>query len=59
MKRTQLKPIGMWVTPTSQEHLQQLVEDLGTPEAIHAMMYTWNYFTNYYKDKEKDDENGN
>ena len=32
-----------------------MVEGLQSPEAIHAMMFTWNYFAKVYK---YEDENG-
>ena len=45
----QIKPVKMWVTPKTQQELQELVTGLNSPEAIHAMMYTWNYFAEVTK----------
>jgi len=50
-----IQPVGMWVTPKSQEELQAMVEGLNSPEAIHAMMFTWNYLAYLIK---YEDENG-
>ena len=38
-----LATVGFWATPKSQEELNDMVEGLNSPEAIHAMMFTWNY----------------
>ena len=50
-----VEPVGMWVTPATQKELYAMVEGLQSPEAIHAMMFTWNYFAKVYK---YEDENG-
>ncbi len=53
----ELKPVGLWKTPASQEELQQLVEGLQSPEAIHAMMFTWNYAAKLIKENQNDKPN--
>lgn len=55
-----IQPVGMWVTPKSQAELQEMVEGLNSPEAIHAMMFTWNYLAGVvaeYQAKDRSSQN--
>ena len=55
-----IQPVGMWVTPKSQEELQEMVEGLNSPEATHAMMFTWNYLAgviNEYQSQDRSSQN--
>ena len=50
-----IKPVGMWATPASMEELEKMVTGLNSLEAIHAMMFTWNYLASVSnKDEEED-----
>jgi hypothetical protein len=47
------QPIPLWITPKSEEQLVELVEQMGCPEAYHAMMFTWNYLVSLRRDKDE------
>lgn len=49
------KGVGLWVTPTSREELQQMVSAMDSPEAIHAMMFTWNYMVKVINEASPDE----
>lgn len=53
----ELKPVGLWKTPASQQELLEMVEGLQSPEAIHAMMFTWNYAAKLIKEHQHDPAN--
>ena len=50
MQKLNIKSVGMWATPDTQKELQDMVTGLGTPEATHAMMFTWNYLSKVIDD---------
>ena len=52
-----IQPVGMWVTPASQEELTKLVEGLNSPEAYHAMMFTWNYLASVINKDHEENSN--
>ena len=54
MSKPLIQPVGMWVTPTTQEELQERVAALH-PDAVHAMMFTWNYLAYVLKDVLEED----
>ena len=55
--KLELMNVGFWITPASEEELYELVTGLQSPEAIHAMMFTWNYMVKLLEEKQDDPAN--
>ena len=51
-----IEPVHLWATPDSMESLDAQVTALNSPEAVHAMMLTWNYLASLVNEEEGEDE---
>lgn len=49
MEKIELKPHDMWLIPTDNEHLWELIGRLSNDHAAHAAMFMHNYIASQYQ----------